>query len=148
MFAIQSHPIDVSAALREVESEECGGFVFFEGRVRDHSEGFRVRELCYEAYVELAEKEGGRLVHAITDKHRVRAAAVHAVGTLKPGDLAVWVGAAGRHREEAFAACREMIDAIKERVPIWKREEREDGRGEWIEGCGCARPAGGERGVG
>ena len=55
-----------------------------------------------------------------------------------PGDLAVWVGAAAAHREEAFAACRELIDAIKLRVPIWKRETYTDGHGEWIEGCRCA----------
>jgi molybdopterin synthase catalytic subunit len=140
MFAIQQHPIDLTEALREIRSDECGGHVIFEGRVRNHHEGCRVDSLRYEAYLELAEKEGRRLVEAVARKHRVRAAAVHAVGTLKPGELAVWVGTSGHHREEAFLACRELIDSIKERVPIWKREFREGGPGEWIEGCGCGSP--------
>jgi molybdopterin synthase catalytic subunit len=72
----------------------------------------------------------------------VRAGAIHATGDLAPGDLAVWVGAAAAHREEAFAACRELIDEIKARVPIWKRESYTDGPGEWVEGCVCGARGG------
>lgn len=137
MFLLGNHPIDPAPLRRELASDDCGGFVFFEGRVRDHHEGRTVTGLHYEAYRELAEKEGRRLVREIAQKHGVRAAAIHATGDLVPGDLAVWVGAAAAHREEAFAACRELIDAIKARVPIWKRESYADGRGEWVEGCAC-----------
>lgn len=137
-FLIESHPIDFSALRESLASPDCGGFVFFEGRVRNHHEGREVAGLRYEAYLDLALKEGCRLVGEVSVKFGVRAAAIHAVGDLRPGDLAVWVGAAAAHREVAFAACRELIDAIKASVPIWKRESYTDGHGEWIEGCRCA----------
>ena len=137
MFQLGNHPIDPAPLRRELAADDCGGFVFFEGRVRDHHEERSVTGLYYEAYRELAEKEGQRLVREIAQKHGVRAGAIHATGDLAPGDLAVWVGAAAAHREEAFAACRELIDAIKARVPIWKRESYNDGQGEWVEGCVC-----------
>jgi molybdopterin synthase catalytic subunit len=105
--------------------------------VRNHHEGREVAGLRYEAYQALAEKEGRRLVEEISSKHAVRVAAIHATGDLKPGELAVWVGAAAPHRGQAFDACRELIDAIKARVPIWKRETYTDGHGEWVEGCSC-----------
>ncbi len=136
-FLIESHPIDFAALRESLEAPDCGGFVFFEGRVRNHHEGRDVTGLRYEAYSELALKEGNRLVEEVSLKFGVRAAAIHAVGDLRPGDLAVWVGAAAAHREEAFAACRELIDSIKASVPIWKRETYTDGHGEWIEGCHC-----------
>ena len=137
-FLIESHPIDFTSLRESLSASDCGGFVFFEGRVRNHHEGRDVTGLRYEAYVELALKEGRRLVEEVSRKFGVRTAAVHAVGDLHPGDLAVWVGAAAAHREEAFAACRELIDSIKASVPIWKRETYADGHGEWIEGCRCA----------
>jgi molybdopterin synthase catalytic subunit len=136
-FLIESHPIDFTALRDSLSAPDCGGFVFFEGRVRNHHEGRDVTGLRYEAYLELALKEGRRLVEEVSGKFGVRAAAIHAVGDLRPGDLAVWVGAAAGHREEAFAACRELIDSIKASVPIWKRETYTDGHGEWIEGCHC-----------
>lgn len=136
-FLVEPHPIDPAALRAELESRDCGGFVFFEGRVRDHHEGRTVTGLHYEAYRELAVKEGRRLVREIAAKYGVHAAAIHAIGDLVPGDLAVWVGAAAPHREQAFAACRELIDAIKAHVPIWKRETYADGKREWVEGCSC-----------
>lgn len=136
-FLLVPHPVDPAPSRRELAADDCGGFVFFEGRVRNHHGGRAVTGLHYEAYRELAEKEGARLVRDIARKHGVRATAIHAIGDLAPGDLAVWVGAASAHRAEAFAACRELIDEIKARVPIWKRESYADGRGEWVEGCAC-----------
>lgn len=136
-FRIDIHPIDPSPLRESLQSDDCGGFVFFEGRVRNHHGGQAVLGLHYEAYRTLAEKEGIRLVEEISKKHGVRAAAIHATGDLKLGDLAVWVGAAAAHRDQAFTACRELIDAIKARVPVWKRETYADGHGEWIEGCSC-----------
>ncbi len=142
MFQLGNHPINPAPLRRDLAADDCGGFVFFEGRVRDHHEERAVTGLYYEAYRELAEKEGQRLVREIAQKHGVRAGAIHATGDLAPGDLAVWVGAAAAHREEAFAACRELIDAIKARVPIWKRESYSDGQGEWVEGCVCGARGG------
>ena len=136
-FQVAPHPIDPAPLRAELASRDCGGFVFFEGRVRDYHEGRTVTGLHYEAYRELAGKEGRRLVAEIAAKYGVRAAAIHAIGDLSPGDLAVWVGAAAPHREQAFAACRELIDAIKAHVPVWKRETYANGKSEWVEGCSC-----------
>ena len=136
-FLIESHPIAVAPLREWLASPDCGGFVFFEGRVRNHHRGRNVTGLRYEAYLELAQKEGRRLVDEVARKYGVRAAAIHAVGDLQPGDLAVWVGAASSHRDQAFAACRDLIDSIKSRVPIWKHETYTSGQGQWIEGCSC-----------
>ncbi len=141
-FTIAPHPIDPAPLREMLQHDDCGGFVFFEGRVRNHHEGRPVVGLHYQTYRELAEKEGCRLVEEISKRHGVRTAAIHATGDLQPGDLAVWVGAAAAHRDEAFAACRELIDAIKARVPVWKRETYAGGHGEWIEGCACGTPRG------
>lgn len=140
-FLLRPHPIDPVPLRRELAADDLGGFVFFEGRVRDHHEGRVVTGLHYEAYPELAEKEGRRLVREIAERHGVRAAALHAVGDLQPGDLAVWVGVAAGHRAEAFTACRELIDAIKARVPIWKRESYAGGHGKWLGGCAAGAHA-------
>ena len=135
-FLLGMHPIDPAPVRRELASDDCGGFVLFEGRVRDHHGGRTVTGLYYETYRELAEKEGRRLVREFAQKHGVRAATIHATG-----DLAVLIGAAADQREEAFAACRELIDEIKARVPIWKRVSYADGRAEWVEGCACGARA-------
>ena len=134
-FSIREHPLDITSLREALASPHYGGFVHFEGRVRNNHAGRTVTSLRYEAYRELAEKEGALIVAEISRKHGVRAAAVHAVGDLRPGDLAVWVGAAAAHREAAFAACRELIDAIKDRVPVWKHENYADGKSSWIAGC-------------
>jgi molybdopterin synthase catalytic subunit len=140
-FSISQHPLDITPLREALSSPDCGGFVHFEGRVRNHHSGRAVTALRYEAYRELAEKEGAFIVAEISRKHGVKAAAVHAVGDLRPGDLAVWVGAAAAHREAAFAACRELIDAIKDRVPVWKHETYADGKSSWIAGCDHAAAA-------
>ena len=112
---------------------DCGGFTSFEGWVRDWNAGRRVLSLCYEAYEELAIKEGKRIMEEIYDKCPIREIrAVHRVGSLNLGETAVWIGASGKHREEAFTACRLAIDEIKSRVPIWKKEFYEDGGFGWV----------------
>lgn len=115
----------------------CGGVVVFEGRVRDHNEGRAVTALEYEAYEALAQAEGERiLAEAALRFTPVRVAAAHRHGLLELGEAAVVVVAASAHRQEAFAACRWVIDAIKERLPVWKREHYADGTRAWV-ACGC-----------
>ena len=107
--------------------------------MRDHHDGRRVTGLDYEAFEELALAEGERIVTAAARRHGVRAArCVHRVGRLGVGELAVWVGAASAHRAEAFAACREIIDEIKQRVPIWKKEHYVEGDSGWVNCERCA----------
>jgi adenylyltransferase/sulfurtransferase len=138
-FSFSEQPLDTSSLQRELRDDACGGFAAFEGWVRDHNEGQRVTRLEYEAFVELAEKEGARIVQAAVGKFGVRrAACVHRIGSLAIGDVAVWVGVSAAHRDEAFRACRFIIDEVKHRLPIWKKEHYVDGNSGWVNCERCA----------
>jgi len=111
----------------------AGGFVAFEGWVRDRNEGRTVERLEYEAYLPLAEKEGRRILESAARDYPVfDIRCVHRIGLLKLGELAVWVGVSSRHRAAAFEACRVVIDEVKTRVPIWKKEHYSCGDSGWI----------------
>lgn len=138
MFRIAAAPIDAAACRRAVEDPAAGAFVAFEGWVRDHNTGRAVSALEYEAYAVLAEKEGQRILEEVVTRFDVqRVEAVHRTGPLAIGDLAVWVGVSAAHRDAAFAACRYVIDELKRRVPIWKREHYADGTSEWVSPAGA-----------
>ncbi len=133
MFAISDQPIDAVAWQRKLEGTGVGAVVYFEGRVRDHNDGRAVRGLSYQAYVELAEAEGLRIIAEARDRFAVdRIACVHRIGDLALGDVAVWAGVSAGHRGAAFDACRYVIDEVKARVPIWKREHYVEGAPEWL----------------
>ena len=120
----------------------AGGYASFEGWVRNHNEGRRVHRLEYEAFEALAISEGERIVAAAVERFGVlKAACVHRIGDLGIGELAVWVGVSAAHRDEAFAACRYIIDEVKHRVPIWKKEHYEDGDSGWVNCERCAEAA-------
>lgn len=132
-FRISSTPIDVAMLHSELEATGAGAVVCFEGRVRDHSDGRAVNGLSYEAYVELAEAEGNRIVAEARGRFAVeRIVCVHRIGDLALGDVAVWAGVSAGHRGAAFDACRHVIDEVKARVPIWKREHYVEGASEWL----------------
>lgn len=136
-FHITAEPIEPSTLADQLEDAESGGVVTFEGRVRNHNEGKDVVLLEYEAYPELAEKEGQRILEEAAKRWKVsRIITFHRVGRLEIGETAVWVGVAAGHRAEAFAACRYVIDELKMRVPIWKKEHYQDGATDWIESGG------------
>jgi adenylyltransferase/sulfurtransferase len=140
-FRFSSSALDTLALQREMRDESCGGFASFEGWVRNHNEGHAVTRLEYEAFAELAEKEGARIVEEARAKYGVtRAACVHRVGSLGLGDVAVWVGVSAAHRDEAFRACRFIIDEVKHRVPIWKKEHYVNGDSGWVNCERCAMP--------
>ncbi|NJD31573.1 MAG: molybdopterin converting factor [Gammaproteobacteria bacterium] len=125
-----------------LEDPAAGGYASFEGWVRDHNDGRRVQRLEYEAFEALALREGERIVAAAIERFGVsRAACVHRLGELGIGELAVWVGVSAAHRDEAFRACRFIIDEVKHRVPIWKKEHYEDGDSGWVNCERCAEPA-------
>lgn len=141
-FRFSTAPLDTAALQRELRDDGCGGFAAFEGWVRDHNDGHAVTRLEYEAFAELAEKEGARIVQAAIEKFGVsRAACVHRIGSLAIGDVAVWVGVSAAHRDEAFRACRFIIDEVKHRVPIWKKEHYVNGDSGWVNCERCAAPA-------
>ena len=132
-FAIATTDIDPAALAGGLRQPDAGGFCAFEGWVRNSNEGKPVDGLAYEAYVELAVAEGERIVAEAIARYGVSdACCVHRTGNLKIGDIAVWVGASAPHRDEAFRACRYIIDEIKHRLPIWKKERYVTGESDWV----------------
>lgn len=138
-FAIVDSDIDPAALADSVRDPACGGFVSFEGWVRDHHEGRGVDHLRYQAHPVLAAKEGSRILAEAKERFPIRrAVCVHRVGDLAIGGLAVWVGVSSEHRGEAFDACEWIIDQVKLQVPIWKQEWFVDGTVEWVRCDRCA----------
>ncbi|KGE70997.1 molybdenum cofactor biosynthesis protein MoaE [Spirochaeta lutea] len=112
---------------------QTGGIVTFEGRVRNHHQGRAVLRLSYSAYELLAGNEGQDIAREAKERFGLDWAwIIHRTGDLSVGEMAVWISAASPHRQEAFAACRFMIDEVKHRLPVWKHEYYEDGSHEWV----------------
>ena len=133
MFTMSIETIDISAAREALESLSSGACVTFEGRVRNENEGREVVRLEYEAYEAVATTEGRKILEEAREKFGLeRAIAIHREGTLELGDVAVWVGVSAPHRAEAFDGCRFIIDEIKHRLPIWKKEYYADGESGWV----------------
>jgi molybdopterin synthase catalytic subunit len=140
-FQVRPRPIDPKFLYCKLVTPAHGSIVTFEGRVRNHHLGRGVLRLEYVAYRELAEREGSRIMEEVCANHGAQGLAIHAIGSLEPGELAIWVGVAAAHRGEAFVACREAIDGIKARVPIWKHEFYTNSTDEWVDPTTCCRPA-------
>jgi len=135
---LTSEPIDPWPLVAGLGRQSDGGLALFVGVVRNHNEGRTVVGLEYEAYLPMAEKEMDRIAADLARDHpKARLAMKHRFGRLEIGDVAVVVAAAAPHREEAFAACRAGIEAIKARLPVWKREWGPGGA-VWIDPCGRA----------
>lgn len=139
MFEILSKDINAIPFEKKFSASDVGGVVTFEGRVRNHNEGRSVLSLEYEAYQSLALKEGHKIIAEAKAKFDVKSIyCVHRTGHLQIGDLAVWVQAASAHRKEAFLACQYVIDEIKSRVPIWKREHYVASEPVWVNCAQCS----------
>jgi len=137
LFKISDQPIYSAEIRAHFENPAAGACVIFEGWVRNHDDGREVWSLEYEAYSELAEAEGERvLAEAQAQFDILEVKCIHRVGELEIGDCAVWIGVLGAHRKAAFEACQYVIDTLKERVPIWKKEHFKDGSTEWLPGAG------------
>ena len=140
MFAISSKPIHPSTLKKRLTTRSTGACVDFEGIVRDHSEGRKVKALDYEAMEPLCLKEAERILKETFAAFKIiKADCVHRTGKLKIGDIAVWVGVTASHRDDAFKACRYIIDEIKGRLPIWKKEHYANGNSGWVN---CGSPKG------
>jgi len=130
---LRETPLSLDEAMGFVRRPAAGGVCLFVGVVRDHADGKAVARLDYEAHATLACKEMSRILSAmVASNPELRLCALHRVGELAVGDLAVIVAASAPHRGEAFVACREAIDAIKRTVPIWKKEWAPDGAAHWV----------------
>lgn len=124
--------IDINKIHLSLLSEEVGAIVVFVGTVRSNNAGRKVNRLEFEAYEEMALAEMEKIrVHAISTWKLSKAVISHVVGKKEIQDPIVVTGAASSHREEAFTACRYMIDQLKKTVPIWKKEYFEDGY-QWV----------------
>lgn len=132
-FQILETAIDPAALRRSLGHAGAGACAIFVGTVRDHNDGRSVRALEYEAHTALAGAEGRKILAEAVEKFGILAAVgVHRTGMLIKGDVAVWIGVAAEHRGAAFDACRYIIDQLKARLPIWKREHYADGTSTWI----------------
>lgn len=132
LLAIRETPLSVDEVFAAVGDAAAGGTALFVGTVRDHDGGADVSALGYSCHP-TAETELRRVAEKVAADYPVRAlAAVHRVGDLTIGDLAVVVAVSCPHRAEAFAACRRLIDDLKHEVPIWKHQTFGDGTEEWV----------------
>lgn len=130
--AISEAPLSIDRVIDQVRGPQVGGITVFIGLVRDHDEGRGVITLDYTAHPS-AETELARVAADVAQRHDVIAvASEHRVGHLRIGDLAVVVAAGAAHRGDAFAACRDLIDTLKQQVPIWKEQQFADGTVEWV----------------
>jgi adenylyltransferase/sulfurtransferase len=133
MFELTDHPIDGVALRARIARPDAGACVVFEGWVRNHHLGQPVFELHYEAFDIMAQQEGDAVVAEI--EHRFPGCTVfcvHRTGALRVGEMAVWIGVVSAHRAAAFLACRQAIEEIKRRLPVWKKEFHPDGAAEWV----------------
>ncbi|HYJ48554.1 MAG TPA: molybdenum cofactor biosynthesis protein MoaE [Microbacterium sp.] len=128
---ITDRPIDRAAAEAFVTTAADGALVVFEGVVRDHDHGESVHALDYEAHPD-ARAFLEAVCAEIADASGLRVAAIHRIGALSIGDVALVAAVAAPHRAEAFAVCGHLVDLVKERTPIWKRQHLAEGTTEWI----------------
>jgi molybdopterin synthase catalytic subunit len=128
---ISDAPLDRAAVEAFVQTAADGAVVTFEGVIRDHDHGSGVAALDYEAHPD-AEAFLREVCESIAAESGLRVAAAHRIGHLVVGDIALIAAVAAPHRADAFAACARLVDEIKQRVPIWKRQHLDDGVSEWV----------------
>lgn len=129
---LRETPLDVDEVVSALEDDGSGGLTLFVGRVRDHDHGLGVRGLDYSAHPTALDALR-RVCLQVAERYDVRGvAAVHRVGRLEVGDVAVIVATASAHRGTSFDASRELIDTLKAEVPIWKHQQFADGSEEWV----------------
>jgi molybdopterin synthase catalytic subunit len=128
LFELRDTPLSLDECYAAVQRPEAGGVALFIGTVRNQNQGQDVVRLEYQAYPSMAQKELGAIADEIErERPGTTLACLHRTGSLAVGDIAVICAASAPHRGDAFAACRELIDRLKARVPIWKREHGESG---------------------
>jgi molybdopterin synthase catalytic subunit len=131
-FRLVDGPIDLAAVVAEVEDERAGAIATFQGAVRRRSRGRDVIALEYEAYSGMAEKVMAEIADGVKERYDLCAVAItHRTGRCEIGEVSVAIAVSAPHRQDALSACRDLIDELKERVPLWKKELYEGGE-EWI----------------
>lgn len=133
MFQLSGIAIKREELIQSLKNDKAGALVVFEGWVRDHNQGKVVQSLEYQVYEALVIKEGEKILREAAHKFNLhQAQCTHRFGHLALGETAVWIGAIASHRDDAFKACRYIIDEIKLRLPIWKREHYQNENPEWV----------------
>jgi len=131
-FLLSEEPLSLEQVVEEVRSDEAGAVATFTGTTRVHSRGRTVTHLDYEAYEGMAERVMEEIAAALHDRYELTGVAIHhRVGRVGIGDVSVVIAVSAPHRQDALAACKDAIDELKERVPLWKKEVYEGGE-EWI----------------
>lgn len=132
---VQPEPLSIDSLLLEKVRSNSGALVLFEGIVRRKTGDLEVESLFYEAYTQMAEKRMMEIMQSANEKYNlIDAIAIHRIGEVRPGEPSVLVAAWSEHRDEAFKACRQIIDEIKESVPIWKKDILRNGKSTWHDG--------------
>jgi len=133
MFALTNEAIESETLKERLKDDRAGALLIFEGVVRNHNEGKKVSALSYEACESLAQTEAERIFAEARQRFEiVNCIVVHRVGDLQVGDAAVFVGVSTAHRDQAYSASRFLIDEIKKRLPIWKKEHYTDASSAWV----------------
>jgi molybdopterin synthase catalytic subunit len=131
-FLLSEEPLSLDRVVDEVRSDEAGAIATFTGTTRVHSRGRTVTHLDYEAYEGMAERVMQEIASALEERYELTGIAIHhRVGRVSIGDTSVVIAVSAPHRQSALAACKDAIDELKERVPLWKKEVYEGGE-EWI----------------
>jgi MoaE-MoaD fusion protein len=131
-FLLSDEPLSLDRVVAEVQSDEAGAIATFSGTTRVHSRGRTVTHLDYEAYEGMAEKVMDEIAEVLLARYELTAIAIHhRIGRVAIGETSVVIAASAPHRQDALAACKEAIDELKERVPLWKKEVYEGGE-EWV----------------
>lgn len=126
-FALLDRPIDDKRLKDALMHDDCGALSTFEGWVRNHNNTRPVAKLTYYGYEQLALNQGKKLIAQAKEQFDIKTAiAIHRIGDLNIGDMAVWIGVVSAHRYPAFDACRWLLDVIKADIPVWKQEFYKD----------------------
>jgi molybdopterin synthase catalytic subunit len=131
-YLLSEEPLSLDRVVGEVRSDEAGAIATFSGTTRVHSRGRTVTHLDYEAYEGMAESVMAEIADGLTERYSLTGIAIHhRIGRVAIGETSVVIAVSAPHRQDALAACRDAIDELKERVPLWKKEVYEGGE-EWI----------------
>jgi molybdopterin synthase catalytic subunit len=143
MSVLTRNPVSLEQLLTEAAAPECGGTCAFVGTVRNGPEEHGVTGIEYSGYEQMVEAEFARVLTEVRERWpAVRIRVQHRLGLVPRGEASIAIAAAAPHRAQAFEACRYVIEAVKQRVPIWKRELREDGTAVWVDPFGHAAATG------
>ena len=134
MMHLTRHPLSIADLLAEVQSSERGGTCVFLGTVRNDAD---ITSIDYSAYEAMADEEIERILAETHERWpEARVALQHRLGLIPAGEASIAIAAAAPHREQAFASCRYVIEEVKKRLPIWKKELHADGTATWVDPSG------------